>query len=123
MELILNLTQDLARSNSDENRIKAFRNVDFIQIEQILTEQGICYLSNSFLTPNLSAKYSNLEKNIFYVNIIVIDFYLFRFLITGTHPVPLQSSEYLQVLQSIFFDGDKSYSFTGFHDNISVSFL
>lgn len=56
MMLIYNLTQDRLRNVAGERRVRAFRNLDFIGCEQILTEQGICYTSNSFLASNLSAQ-------------------------------------------------------------------
>lgn len=56
MMLIYNLTQDRLRNVDGEQRVRAFRNLDFIGCEQILTEQGICYTSNSLLASNLSAQ-------------------------------------------------------------------
>lgn len=55
MMLIYNLTKDQLRDKGEQG-IKAFRNMDFIRCEQVLTEQGICYVSNHFLAANLSAK-------------------------------------------------------------------
>lgn len=55
MTLIYKLTQEQLRMVDGEQRVRAFRNLDFIRCEQILTEQGICYVSNNFLAPNLSA--------------------------------------------------------------------
>lgn len=54
MMLIYNLTKDQLRGNGEQG-VKAFRNVDYIRCEQVLTEQGICYVSNNFLATNLSA--------------------------------------------------------------------
>lgn len=56
MMLIYNLTRDKIRYGNIEERVRAFRNRAFINTELILTEQGICYISNSFLSNNLSAK-------------------------------------------------------------------
>lgn len=56
MMLIYNLTRDQTRNEAGELRVRAFRNLDFIGCEQILTEQGICYTSNSYLASNLSAQ-------------------------------------------------------------------
>lgn len=64
MMLIYNLTEDKLRDGTGEERVRAFRNLAFINCEQILTEQGICYISNSFLSTNLSAKFvSGQSKN------------------------------------------------------------
>lgn len=58
--LIYNLTLDKLRDVSGEQRVRAFRNLAYINCEQILTEQGICYVSNNFLSSNLSAKFVKL---------------------------------------------------------------
>lgn len=56
MMLIYNLTRDQLRNVSEEQRVRAYRNQDNIGCEQILTERGICYISNNILAPNLSAQ-------------------------------------------------------------------
>lgn len=56
MMLIYNLTQEQLRNTSGEMQVRAFRNKQFIRSEQILTEQGICYVANNFLASNLSSQ-------------------------------------------------------------------
>lgn len=56
MLLIYNLTEDLLRVDDEDRRVRAFRNLDSIGCEQILTEQGICYSSNNYVAGNLSAE-------------------------------------------------------------------
>ncbi|XP_055301251.1 uncharacterized protein LOC129567903 [Sitodiplosis mosellana] len=103
MMLIYNLTKDQLRG--DDPNIKAVLNADFIRCEQVLTENGICYVSNNFLAANLSAMY----------------------ILTGMHPRPLktmtfyQHFELIDVIAGNLFDGDKSYSMSGFPDDAIVS--
>lgn len=56
MMLIYSLTRDLARAENIDKRVRVYRNTRTMRGEQILTERGICYLANSYLSPNLSAK-------------------------------------------------------------------
>lgn len=56
MMLIYNLTRDWTRAESTEHKVRSLRNVNFVRCEQILTEQGICYVTNNFLSSNLSTK-------------------------------------------------------------------
>lgn len=52
--IIYNLTRDLLRVEDNKP----------IRSEQIMTEQGICYVTNNYLCANLSAKYEYFsEKN------------------------------------------------------------
>lgn len=57
--LIYNLTLDQTRHAEDENRVHSYRNHEFIRCEQVLTESGICYVTNNLLATNLSAMYEN----------------------------------------------------------------
>lgn len=60
--LIFNLTVDLVRESIGRYHVEAKkftshkRTPDIIRSEQILTEHGICYVSNNFLALELSAK-------------------------------------------------------------------
>lgn len=58
MMLIFNLTQDYLRIPDEysHQRVKAMHNKEYVRAEQILTEQGICYISNHYLASNLSVK-------------------------------------------------------------------
>lgn len=56
MMLIYNLTRDWTRADPSERKIRSLRNLNFVRCEQILTERGICYVTNNFLSANLSAK-------------------------------------------------------------------
>lgn len=55
MMLIYNLTRDQLRGVGEE-RVRAIQNQEFVNCEQVLTEHGICYISNSYIARNLSAK-------------------------------------------------------------------
>lgn len=63
MMLIFNLTRDQLR-DPIEWRVRSIRNQEFINSEQVLTEHGICYVSNSFIAKNLSAKYTQVSSQI-----------------------------------------------------------
>lgn len=54
MMLIYNLTKDETKSSREEERIQTKLGQDFIQTEQVLTEYGICYMTNNLLLNNLS---------------------------------------------------------------------
>lgn len=55
--LIFNLTLNRLHINPDEGtRVTTHSNCYTIRSEQILTEQGICYITNNYLASNLSAK-------------------------------------------------------------------
>lgn len=56
MILIYNLTRDLSRVENIDERVRVYRNTRTMRSEQILTERGICYLANNFLSQNLSTK-------------------------------------------------------------------
>lgn len=63
MMLIYNMTRDLLRDMGDEP-VRAIRNHEFVHCEQVLTEHGICYTSNSYVAKNLSAKYAQVSIQI-----------------------------------------------------------
>lgn len=55
MMLIFNLTTDWTRSQG-ERKIRALRNIYYVRCEIVLSERGLCYITNNFLSSNLSAK-------------------------------------------------------------------
>lgn len=65
MMLIYNLTFDKIRDGEQDTRVRAFRNLMAIQSEQIITEQGICYMANNFLTADFSAKLVKFQESIY----------------------------------------------------------
>lgn len=102
LKLIYSLTEDYTkRPGNVEMKIRTINNLDFIRASQILTEFGICYMTNNFLTRNLSMSYL-MEKK-------------------------LQSDESFMKKSTIhdvrfgnLFDGDMTYSFIGFPSAITV---
>lgn len=57
MMLIFNLTLDQLQNVPNGKRMVSGRSIfGQIQIEQILTEQGICYITNNLLASHLSVK-------------------------------------------------------------------
>lgn len=60
MSLIYEMTLEKVRYTDDDQKVRAFSNLNNIRTEQILTEQGICYVANNFLALNLSTKYEQL---------------------------------------------------------------
>lgn len=102
MILIYNLTQDLTRTPDIYSRVRNMNNEDHIHVEQILTEYGICYLTNSYLSEGLSAQY----------------------LITGKGPdvneVEAEMGIIHRVRHANMFDGEVAYNFIGFKGAISV---
>lgn len=63
MMLIFNLTRDQLR-DPIKWRVRSIRNQEFINSEQVLTEHGICYVSNSLIASNLSAKYTQASSQL-----------------------------------------------------------
>lgn len=59
MMLIFNLTSDYIRDRNDEDAVKSYKSSDNIRCEQILTEHGICYVSNNILASELSARFEH----------------------------------------------------------------
>ncbi|CAD7086027.1 unnamed protein product [Hermetia illucens] len=102
MMLIYNLTQDLTRTPDIYSRVRNMNNEDHIHVEQILTEYGICYLTNSYLSEGLSAQY----------------------LITGKGPdvneVEAEMGIIHRVRHANMFDGEVAYNFIGFKGAISI---
>lgn len=102
MELIYNLTGDTTVKYKDElddmtNKIRSSSGDIIIETRQILTEYGLCYMTNTMLSEKFTSRY----------------------LIWGEYPVNelrnLNTS--LRVKQSSYFDSDVSYNFLGFKDN------
>ena len=56
MMLIYNLTEDWTRIEGGERKVRGIRHVQFVRAEQILTEQGICYIANNYLASNMSTR-------------------------------------------------------------------
>lgn len=56
LSLIYNLTEDLTR-RTDAFKVKNINNLEHIKTEQVLTEFGLCYMSNNFHADNMSMKY------------------------------------------------------------------
>ncbi|XP_046812638.1 uncharacterized protein LOC124421449 [Lucilia cuprina] len=69
MELIYNLTADETMNPNEKQRVRTVDNGANIHTRQILTEYGLCYLTNSFLPEEYSSRYLILgeypEKNIY----------------------------------------------------------
>lgn len=129
MMLIFNLTRDLSRVKNIDQRIRTYRNTQTMRTEQILTERGICYMSNNFLAFTLSAKYyCGNHMWTLSLSFIFYSCLCTRFLLTGEHPAPLgvdtidagDGVHVLDVLYGNLFDGDMGYNMVGFQDFISV---
>lgn len=54
--LIYNLMEDKLREAIGDERIRAYKDDDFVKCEQVLIEHEICYVSNNYLADHLSAK-------------------------------------------------------------------
>lgn len=103
MHLIYNLTEDLSYRKGLEKKVRNSNSQDFIKVTQVLTENGICYTTNSILAVNLSTS-------------ILID---------GKEPAI--DEDYVQEKKKVYstrfgnlFDGDMSYSFFGFVSGIII---
>ena len=103
MQLIYNLTEDLSFRKGLNEKLRNTNNEDFIKVTQILTENGICYTTNSILAVNLSTS-------------ILID---------GKDPAI--DDDYVKKNKKIYttrfiniFDGEMSYSFFGFVSAIII---
>uniref|UniRef100_A0A182QP75 Sodium channel protein Nach n=1 Tax=Anopheles farauti TaxID=69004 RepID=A0A182QP75_9DIPT len=101
MQVIYNLTRDLSRLDDTELRVRTQSNLEFLRTYQTLTEYGICYTTNSFISSNLTAS----------------------LLLTGKQPPPddFYSTRVVHnVRYGNLFDGDITYSFIGFEPPISI---
>lgn len=54
LRLIHSLTEDMTYRTNFELKVRNVNNMDYIRVTQILTENGICYTTNSLLAWNLS---------------------------------------------------------------------
>lgn len=55
MKLIYDLTEDwTVKPGNIEKKVRNINNMEFIRTTQILTENGICYTTNSILAFNMS---------------------------------------------------------------------
>ncbi len=52
------LTEDWSRREDGERKVRGIFDLEFVITEQVLTECGICYMTNNFLTEELSTRYS-----------------------------------------------------------------
>uniref|UniRef100_A0A182NBU8 Sodium channel protein Nach n=1 Tax=Anopheles dirus TaxID=7168 RepID=A0A182NBU8_9DIPT len=101
MQVIYNLTRDLSRLDDTELRVRTQSNLEYLRTYQTLTEYGICYTTNSFISSNLTAS----------------------LLLTGRQPPPddFYSTRVVHnVRYGNLFDGDITYSFIGFEPPISI---
>lgn len=101
MQLIYNLTGDSSIKyktdlNDISDKIRSTSGDYIIETRQILTEYGLCYMTNTMLKEEFTSLY----------------------LIWGEYPVNeirgLKST--LRVKQSSYFDSDVSYNFLGFNE-------
>ncbi|XP_058056476.1 sodium channel protein Nach [Anopheles bellator] len=101
MKTIYNLTRDLSRLDDTELRVRTQSNLEYLRTLQTLTEYGICYTTNSFISSNLTASLLLVGRqkppDAFYSTRVVHD-----------------------VRFGNLFDGDITYSFIGFEPPISI---
>lgn len=57
MDVIYSLTEDWSRRTGGERKVRTIRNLEFGVSEQVLTENGICYMTNNYLAYNISTRY------------------------------------------------------------------
>lgn len=105
MELIYNLSFDYTQLQEEPYRLQSFFDLENIQIRQVLTEYGLCYLTNSYLSLKYSAHYS-----------IFAEFPSER-----KFPQPNVDEGYISVLQGSYFDKNVIYNFIGFKNAIDVN--
>ncbi|XP_017042710.1 acid-sensing ion channel 5-like [Drosophila ficusphila] len=104
MELIYNLTFDGTFEASERLRIRCYDGPTKIQVRQVLTEWGLCYLGSS----DLGQEYSS------------------RYLIFGEYPKYnkyQQSPEILKYMVGGFFDDNVQYTLLGFTSSAVFSFV
>ncbi|CAO1409477.1 unnamed protein product [Diamesa serratosioi] len=100
--LIYNLTDNLITLHENiDFRVRNVNNLDFIRAIQVQTEFGICYSTNNFLAPNLSASWI-IEKKI-----------------EADHPY-YRNFKLHDVRFGNLFDGDMTYSFIGFDTPVTI---
>lgn len=101
--------------------------MEFVVAEQVLTEYGICYMTNNFLTKQLSTRY-------YYGALASVLKLLFRFFFSNFSSMLIlgkpanspfaekyyQNAKLHQVVSGNLFDGDLNYNFVGFVDEIMV---
>ncbi|XP_049548324.1 sodium channel protein Nach [Anopheles darlingi] len=101
MKVIYNLTRDLSQLDDPELRVRTQSNLEFLRTYQTLTEYGICYTTNSFISSNLTAS-----------------------LLLEGRAKPLDHFYSTRVVRDVrfgnLFDGDITYSFIGFEPPISI---
>lgn len=105
MELIYNLTLDYTQLSDEQYRVRNLFDLEEIHVRQVLTEYGLCYLSNSYLNAKYSAHY-----------LIFGEFSKEEELAKDIDKDPG-----ISVLQGNYIDTDINYNFIGFDKAIDVS--
>lgn len=103
MELIYNLTDDVTRNPNEKKRVRTVDNGANIHTRQILTEYGLCYMTNNFLPEE----------------------YTSRYLIFGEYPeknIYEEEAQVRPVQQGSFPDRYIDFNFIGFQPAIDVIF-
>lgn len=102
LRTIYSLTEDLTKANGSlEEKIRSVNNLEFIQVIQVLTEYGICYSTNNFLSLNLSTAL------------------LFENRMPTDDPY-YKKTKLHYVRAGNLFDGEVTYSFIGFKTPITL---
>lgn len=57
VEIFYRLTEDWSRREEGERKVRAIFDLEFVVTEQVLTEYGICYMTNSYLSRHLSTRF------------------------------------------------------------------
>ncbi|XP_017042709.1 sodium channel protein Nach-like [Drosophila ficusphila] len=103
MELIYNLTYDRTYDPNERQRTRCFDGATKIHARQVLTEWGLCYLTNSELGKDYSARY----------------------FIFGKYPEPNTfelASNTVDFMFGTYFSMDMQYTFLGFSSDAIFSF-
>lgn len=102
LRTIYELTDDLTKLDGNlEQKVRNVNNLEFINVIQVVTEYGICYSTNSFLSNNLSTA-------MLLENRMPIDDIFYK-------KVKLHYVRYGNL-----FDGEVTYSFIGFRTPITL---
>lgn len=51
------LTEDWSRREDGERKVRGIFDLEFVVTEQVLTEYGICYMTNNHLTKHISTRF------------------------------------------------------------------
>ncbi|XP_017075015.2 uncharacterized protein LOC108110458 [Drosophila eugracilis] len=102
MELIFNLTYDRTYEPNYNERIRSQDGTNHIHVRQVLTEWGLCYMTNSRLSEKYSAQYA----------------------IFGKYPeLNVFQREEIQYQHGTYFSKDAQYTILGFKGPAIISFL